>query len=157
MIANVHEVILEDRRQTIHDVCNCAGLSYGSCQRNLAEELNMKGLRCGRTETGCCTMTMRLHTPRSLWGNSWQKITGPLFPTLPTHLTWPRDFYVFPNMKLWLKGWSFVSIEDIQAESQQVLSTLTPADFNECFQKRQNRWNCCMQAQGDYFEGDGGN
>ena len=216
MIAKVREVILEDRRQTIHDVCNCIGLSYGSCQRILADELNIRriaakfvpsllnndqrdhrvqvctvlqeavrhdpnfllpvqghnwwwivgvwlwpgnkaavyamedtilstteksapssqqhqidadyffwtfeelcirslyslvrlsigsftarfwddwgkmwgtnGLRCGRTETGCCTMTMRLHTPRSLWGNSSQKIMWPLFPTLPTHLTRP--------------------------------------------------------------------
>jgi len=48
------------------------------------------GLRHGRTETDCCTMTMRLHTPHLLWGNSWQKITWPLFPTLPTHLTWPH-------------------------------------------------------------------
>jgi len=40
-------------------------------------------------QTGCCTMTMRLHTPCLLWGNSWQTITWPLFPTLPTHLTWP--------------------------------------------------------------------
>ena len=47
------------------------------------------GLRCGRMETGFCTMTMHLHTPCSLWGNSWQKKTWPLFPTLPTHLTWP--------------------------------------------------------------------
>ena len=31
MIAKVHEVILEDSRQTIHDVCNRVGLSYGSC------------------------------------------------------------------------------------------------------------------------------
>ena len=45
-------------------------------------------LDCGRTKTSCCTMTMCLHTPRS-WGNSWQKITWPLFPTLPTDLTWP--------------------------------------------------------------------
>jgi hypothetical protein len=29
----VREVILEYRRQTIHDVCNRFGLSYGSCQR----------------------------------------------------------------------------------------------------------------------------
>jgi hypothetical protein len=43
------------------------------------------GLRCGRTDT----ITMRLHTPRSLWGNSWQNIIWPLFPNLPTHLTWP--------------------------------------------------------------------
>ena len=39
-----------------------------------------RSLRFGRTETGCCTMTMRLHTPCSLWGNSWQKIKWPLFP-----------------------------------------------------------------------------
>ena len=67
------------------------------------------------------------------------------------------DFYVFPKMKLWLKGWHFVSTEEIQAESQQVLNTLMPADFNECFQKWQNHWDRCIHAQGDYFEGDGGN
>ena len=47
----------------------------------------------------------------------------------------PCDCYVFPKMKLWLKGRRFVSIEEVQAESQQVLNTLTPADFTECFQK----------------------
>jgi hypothetical protein len=68
----------------------------------------------------------------------------------------PCDFYVFPKMQVRLKGRHFVSIEDIQAESQQVLNTLTPTDFNECFQKWQNRWNH-IQPQGDYFKGDGGN
>ena len=42
MIAEVLEVILEDRRQTIHDVCNRIGLSYGSCQHTLADELSMR-------------------------------------------------------------------------------------------------------------------
>jgi len=42
MIAKVREVILEDRRQTIHDFCNRVGLPYGSCQRILADELNMR-------------------------------------------------------------------------------------------------------------------
>jgi ABC-type multidrug transport system ATPase subunit len=41
MIAKVREVILEDRRQTIHNVCNRVGLSYESCQHILAYELNM--------------------------------------------------------------------------------------------------------------------
>jgi len=50
----------------------------------------------------------------------------------------PCDFYVFPKMKLRVKGQHFVSIEEIQAQSQQVLNTLTPADFNDCFQKWQN-------------------
>ena len=53
MIAKVREVILEDRRKTIHDVCNRVGLSYGSCQRILADELNMRrinsaGILCTR-------------------------------------------------------------------------------------------------------------
>jgi hypothetical protein len=59
-------------------------------------------------------------------------------------------------MKLRLKGQRFTSTEEIQAKSQQVLNMLMSADFNECFQKWLNRWNC-IQAQGDYFEGDGGN
>jgi hypothetical protein len=58
-------------------------------------------------------------------------------------------------MKLQLKGQRFVSIEEIQAKLKQVLNMLTPADFNGCFQKWQNRWNHCIQAQGDYFKDDG--
>jgi len=69
----------------------------------------------------------------------------------------PCDFYVFPKMKLPLKVQRFLSIEEIQGEPQQVLNTLTPADLNECFQKWQTRWDRCIQAQGDYYEGDGGN
>jgi len=69
----------------------------------------------------------------------------------------PCDFYLFSKMKLQLKGRCFVSTEEIKAELQQVLNTLTSADFNECFKKWQNRWDRCIQAQGDYFEGDGGN
>jgi len=59
-------------------------------------------------------------------------------------------------MKLWLKGRRFASIEEVQAESQQILNMLMPADVNECFQKWQNHWDHCIQAQGDYFESDGG-
>ena len=51
----------------------------------------------------------------------------------------PCDFYMFPKMKLRLKGRCFVSTEEIQAESQQVPNMLTPADFIECLQKWQNR------------------
>ena len=41
----------------------------------------------------------------------------------------PCDFYMFPKMKLRLKGRRFASIEEVQAQSQQILNTLTPADF----------------------------
>ena len=69
----------------------------------------------------------------------------------------PRNFYMFPKMKPWLKRRSLISIEEIQAESQQVLNTLMAADFNERIQKWQNRWDRCIQARRDPFEGGGGN
>jgi hypothetical protein len=49
------------------------------------------------------------------------------------------NLYVFSKKKLQLKGRRFVSTEEIQAQSQQVLNTLMLEDFNECFQKWQNR------------------
>jgi len=69
----------------------------------------------------------------------------------------PCNFYVFSKMKLRLNGQHFVFTEEIQAESQQVLNMRTPADFNECFQKWQNRWDHCIEAQAECFKGDGRN
>ena len=40
-IAKVREAILADRRQTIHDVHDIVGLSNGTVQRILADNLNM--------------------------------------------------------------------------------------------------------------------
>jgi len=40
--AKVREAILADRRQTIHDVCEIVGLPYGTVQRVLADNLNMR-------------------------------------------------------------------------------------------------------------------
>jgi transposase len=41
-VEKVREAIQEDRRRTIHDVCNIIRLSYGICQRILSDELNMR-------------------------------------------------------------------------------------------------------------------
>jgi hypothetical protein len=59
-------------------------------------------------------------------------------------------------MKFRLKGRRFDAVE-IQAESQEVLKTLTLEDFQGCIESWKNRWDRCMHAQGDYFEGDSGN
>jgi len=40
-IAKVREAILADRRQPIHDVCEIVGLSYGTVQHILVDNLNM--------------------------------------------------------------------------------------------------------------------
>jgi transposase len=69
----------------------------------------------------------------------------------------PCDFFLFPKMKIKLKEQRFDVVEEIQAESQKVLKTLTQKDFQDSFRSWQNRWDCCVRSQGDYFEGDGGN
>jgi transposase len=63
----------------------------------------------------------------------------------------PCDFFLFPKMKLKLKGRRFDTTEEIHAESPRVLDT----DRNGLprnFQKWRRLWD---HAGGNYFEGDG--
>jgi hypothetical protein len=61
----------------------------------------------------------------------------------------PCDFFLFPKMKLKLKGRRFDTIEEIQTESPRLLNTLTEKELQEAFQKWRRRG-------GNYFQGDGG-
>jgi len=45
------------------------------------------------------------------------------------------DFFLFPKLKMKLKGRRFQTSEENQAESQAVLNTLRENDFQECFKK----------------------
>jgi len=67
----------------------------------------------------------------------------------------PSDFFLFPKLKMNLKGRRFQT-EEIQAELQTVLNTLRENDFQECFKNWQHRWDNCQASEGDYLEGDAG-
>jgi hypothetical protein len=47
----------------------------------------------------------------------------------------PCDFFLFPKMKLKLKGRRFDTIEEIQGEWQTVLHSVTEKGLQEAFQK----------------------
>jgi hypothetical protein len=49
-----------------------------------------------------------------------------------------------------------LKLEVIQAESQAVLNTLMEHDFQDVFKKWEKRWEQCIHAEGNHFEGDGG-
>jgi hypothetical protein len=68
----------------------------------------------------------------------------------------PCDFSLFPRSKIKLKGRHFDTIEVIEAGSQVVLNALTEHNFQDAFKKWQKRWEWHKHAEGDYFEGDGG-
>jgi len=76
-------------------------------------------------------------------------------PPYSPHLT-PCNFFLFPKMKLKLKGQRFNGIQEIRIESQDVMKTLKRNDFQQCFWSRKSHWDHLINAEGDYIKGDGG-
>jgi len=66
----------------------------------------------------------------------------------------PSDLFLFPKLKMNLKGRRFQTLEEIQADSQVVLNTLRENYFQKCLKNWQRRWDRCQASEGDYFEGD---
>jgi len=54
------------------------------------------------------------------------------------------NFWLFPKVKMTMKGKRFESIHDIETAMTAQLKTLTKEDFQNCFKKWQERW--------EYFE-----
>jgi len=50
----------------------------------------------------------------------------------------PCDIFLFPKLKLRMKGRRFDTSEEIQEESQWVLDTIAKRDFHGCFQDGRN-------------------
>ena len=61
----------------------------------------------------------------------------------------PCDFCLFPKPR----GCCYETIEEKDAVTK-VIDTLTQQDFHGAFQKLLERYNKCIAAGGDYFEGD---
>ena len=62
----------------------------------------------------------------------------------------PSDFFLFPK----LRGCRYETIEEMKEAVTRVIDTLTKEDFHGDFQKVLERYNKCIAAGGDYFEGD---
>ena len=66
----------------------------------------------------------------------------------------PGDFWIFPNLKEKRRGCRYETIEEIKETVTKVINTLTQEDFHGAFQKLLERYNKCIAAGEDYFEGD---
>jgi hypothetical protein len=81
-----------------------------------------------------------------------------VIPHPPIRLTSPSATFSYsPNMKLRLKGCRFDTTEEILAETQEVVDTLTFENFQGCMKSWETRWDRCIHARGDCFEGNNGN
>ena len=62
----------------------------------------------------------------------------------------PCDFWLFPK----LTSCRYVIIEEMKKAVTKFIDTLTRDDFHGAFQKLLERYNKCITAGGNYFEGD---
>ena len=62
----------------------------------------------------------------------------------------PCDFWLFPQ----LGDCRYETIEEMKEAVTKVIDTLTQEDFPGTFQRLLERYNKCIAAGGDYFEGD---
>ena len=62
----------------------------------------------------------------------------------------PSDFCLFPKVT----GCRYESIEEMKEAVTKVIDMLTQEDFHGAFEKLLERYNKCIAAGGDYFEGD---
>ena len=62
----------------------------------------------------------------------------------------PCDFWLFPK----LRGCRYETTEEMKEAVTKVIDTLTPEDFHGAFPKLLERYNKCITAGGDYFEGE---
>ena len=62
----------------------------------------------------------------------------------------PCDVWLFPK----LRGCRYEKIEEVEETVTKVIDTLTQEDSHGAFQKLLERYNKCIAAGGDYFEGN---
>ena len=62
----------------------------------------------------------------------------------------PCDFWLFPKLRVC----RYETIEEMKKAVTKVIDTLTQADFHGAFLKLLERYNKCIAAGRDYFDGD---
>ena len=66
----------------------------------------------------------------------------------------PCDFWLFPKLKENLRGCRYETIEEMKEAVTKIIDTLTQEDFHGAFQMLLERYNKCIAAGRDYFEGN---
>jgi hypothetical protein len=64
------------------------------------------------------------------------------------------DFFFLPKLKSTLKGQRFQTIQEITENSQTELCMTPKEAYQDCFQKWQRHCKWCINAGGEYFEGN---
>ena len=122
---------------------------YGSSGRDSVG----RGQHTSNRVSGISTRKMHQSTTPSLSQTIWPRWASRQFLSLPIVQTLLSvtscDFWLFPK----LRGCCYETIEEMK-EAVTKVDTLTQEDFDRAFEKLLERYNKCIAARGDYFEGD---
>ena len=66
----------------------------------------------------------------------------------------PCDFFLFPKLKISLKGHRFGTVDNILKTVTDQLKVLTVNEFEHCYQEWKRRLQRSMGSQGNCFEGN---
>ena len=64
------------------------------------------------------------------------------------------DFCLFPKLKEKLRGCRYETIEEMKEAVKKVIDTLTQEGVHGASRKLLERYNKCIAAWGNYFEGE---
>ncbi|PNF25138.1 hypothetical protein B7P43_G01979 [Cryptotermes secundus] len=172
VIEQVRTLVMEDSRITVRELVNEIGVSTGSVHSILTEDLGMRSVSA-KFVPKLLTMERkqrRLEIAQDMLDNadsnpnflntmitgddSWvygqQVIVLPHPPYSPDLA--PRDFLIFHRFKAKLPGRRFQSSEVVNV-TRDVVREFPPYMFQQCFLQLYQRWQTCIAANGNYFEG----
>ena len=66
----------------------------------------------------------------------------------------PRDIFLFPLTKHQVKGKRLADVSKVKKKMLEVLNNISTEEFQKCCQQWEKRCYKCIEAKGEYFEGD---
>jgi hypothetical protein len=135
---------MEDRRLTVREIANDIGISYGSAHAILTDDLDMRRVAAKFVPKflSCEQKELRLIQDFLSKHGIPQVRQAPYSPDM-AHC----DFWLFPKLKMSLKGLRFESREDIMKNAAAQLVAIPKEDF----QQWEDPWVKCVESQGNYF------
>ncbi len=67
----------------------------------------------------------------------------------------PCDYWAFPHLKGIVRGRRFESLDDLKVEVGRALRAIPKIKFKEALDKLKDRYEKCVEKEGEYFEGQG--
>ncbi|PNF28730.1 hypothetical protein B7P43_G07777 [Cryptotermes secundus] len=150
-IAKIKCAIDEVHRKTIDQLSEETNISWSTVQRILTEGLHMRRVNGNwllhhDNAPAHTALTVR----QFLTSNNMVIVPHPPYsPDLAL-----SDFFLFPRMKRSLKGKRFRDVDEVKENTLKALNSIQPQEFQHCFEQWQKRWDKCINAHGQYFEGD---